>query len=643
MSLLFSSAAAYSSARGQRQALARVSCCHGSWRSERAPHLPSAATSRVQPRAARLPWRMGTDAPPRSAEPAPDWDGHQTLPRSHKSPSFPPDGPESTSDERTRVLALANENEPERALALCTTLYQRGVAVDTHAYTSILNAYRHRGDADGVVHVLGVMAARGVPASDVTALLAFRALRDARRADAVVRAVQLIESSGGTIGLRGWSNALSCLAERIRSLPASHPDLDTYTKAGWKVLARMQRMRQHRKPNAYVFNSWMAMYASRGDWDGAMAVFGAMVAGARVCPDVVSYNILFECLARRFARTRVPAERDACRKLEAALVESMRLHGIEPDARTLSAQLRLVEHDLHAVRAIERRALWYGVRLDSFYVNALIDAYARIGEPAAAATVLERLAVHHDQCQAAAAQGRFSAETAACPTALPPITAYALNGVLKACARTGDAERAWKLVQGMEERFGIQPDAISFTCAITAAGKAYATTLARHLYEQARERLSDKANVRLATAAILAEHEDPEPAIRVFERLLRDAEKLPSAGASLSGSSASGSMDLRVPVQALVRVCGRARAPARAREIILAVKRRRLCFIDLTYYQSFMKGVQESQERRRKQGIRDLTPLSPLSAPSLYLLKLECTALGDTPKIGNYGSSWTIR
>jgi pentatricopeptide repeat protein len=531
---------------------------------------------------------------------------------------------------RSRILELADAGEPERALSWCAELHANGVDIDTYAYTAVLNAYRQKHDADGVMHVLATMAARGVPASDVTSLLAFRVLRDARRASSILEAVRLIEKSGGSIGLRSWSNALSCLAEKMRSLPHHHELVEEYTSAGWEVLSRMLHMRRHQRPNAYVFNSWMATYASRGDWGGALAVFGAMVAGARVQPDVVSYNILLECLARRFAQAKQSVERSACLKLERALLESMRAHGIEPDARTLSAQLRLVNDDPQAIRAIERRALWYGVRIDSFYVNALIDAYARLGDAPAAAAVLERLTAHRDHCRAAEMQGLLTTETAACPSALPPITSYTLNGVLKACARSGDAERAWKLLQEMDTRYGVPPDAISFTCAITAAAKSYATEIARKLYSLALERLPNTANVRLATATILAEHDDTEQAIRVFERLLRDSERHQRSAASSGCLGATTAVDFRTPVQALVRVCGRVRAPARAREVILAVKRRRLCLIDPSYYRSFMKGVQESQERRQTLGIRDLAPLSPLSAPSLYLLKLECTAPGDT-------------
>lgn len=573
---------------------------------------------------------MRVDAPPAPAEPTSDWERRWSISPSGRGAGTFLGTSGDASEARARILELANAGEPERALAWCEQLHSVGVAVDTYAYTAILNAYRQKHDADGVMHVLATMATRGVPASDVTSLLVFRVLRDTRRAGWILDAIRLVEKSGGTIGLRSWSNALSCLAEALRALPRHHKQIEEYTRTGWEVLSRMLHMRRHRRPNAYVFNSWMAMYASRGDWDGALTVFGAMAAGARVQPDVVSYNILLECLARRFGQAKQSGERVFYQKLERAIIESMRSHGIEPDARTLSAQLRLVQDDPQTIRTIERRALWYGVRIDSFYVNALIDAYARLGDTAAAAAVLERLTLHRDQCRAAEAEGLVTAETAACPSALPPITSYTLNGVLKACARTGDAERAWKLLQDMDTRYGIPPDAISFTCAITAAAKSYDTRVARQMYAMALERLRDTANVRLVTAAILAERDDTEQAIRVFERLLKDAEKCQRGVASARTTSLTMPMDFRMPVLALLRVCGRARAPARAREIVLAVKRRSLCLIDLSYYRSFMKGVQESQERRQTQGIYDLTPLSPLSAPSLYLLKLECTAPGDT-------------
>eukprot|EP00166_Cyanidium_caldarium_P006261 ctg_875.g511 len=257
-------------------------------------------------------------------------------------------------------------------------------------------------------------------------------------------------------------------------------------RAAWTLLQRMLDRRGRHRLNAYVYNILMAMYASRGDIDEAVAVYGAMVAGARVSPDVVTFNTLLESLVRGHnTRHRRPASALWLACLPDAIVERMEQHGVRPNVRTLSAHLRLSRGRTEAVRAVEARAASHRIALDAPYYDQLIDAYACAGDVTAAAAVLKRL--HASPSDTAAAS----------------VTAYAVNGVLKACAQSGAADHALQLVQNMAAEYRIEPDAISYTCALTALGRARRAERAgghrRHPRRARRHRVGFARGARSAT------------------------------------------------------------------------------------------------------------------------------------------------
>ncbi|KAK4538711.1 hypothetical protein CDCA_CDCA19G4736 [Cyanidium caldarium] len=490
---------------------------------------------------------------------------------------------------------------------------------------------RRRKDVDGVLYILRCMRNERVEPSVVTSLLALRALREARQPQHVHEALDCIEAAGGRIGLRTWGIALTCLCEGCRAEDRAE-NATELERAAWTLLQRMLDRRGRHRLNAYVYNILMAMYASRGDIDEAVAVYGAMVAGARVSPDVVTFNTLLESLVRGHnTRHRRPASALWLACLPDAIVERMEQHGVRPNVRTLSAHLRLSRGRTEAVRAVEARAASHRIALDAPYYDQLIDAYACAGDVTAAAAVLKRL--HASPSDTAAAS----------------VTAYAVNGVLKACAQSGAADHALQLVQNMAAEYRIEPDAISYTCALTALGRARRCEDAKRLYANARAHLKEALNAPVATAAILAVHDDIEWGLRVVRDLLHVTDRQQQQQQQQQQQTSSHpQVDFRAPAHALLRVCGRARAPSRALDVVIALRNRALVPIDRRCYAAFMKGVRESEspmtyeddddddeeEEEEEEGAaasptarrgKARTPrLSPLSAPMLYLLRLEC-------------------
>lgn len=628
-----------------------------------------------------------------------------------------------------------------------------GYRIGTVEYTTILEAFRRRGDAHGVVDTLREMARRRIAANDVTALLAVNACRRSNRVDLAAQALELVYASGGYAGLRAWCNAIAC---------AVGDGAPRFANA-WALLARMRVLRPRRRASAIPFNTLMHAYGRVGDRDGALVVFGAMVAGARCRPDVITYNTLLQASA------------SASRSALAAVRRSMQRHRVRPNVRTLTIELRLIASDsapaaaagrmrrrcnddvvdgndtggvnasvstlkrtmtttrtvtaaawseqrmkmVRAIAAVEQRLGRFRLRPDAFFRNVLLDAYARAGASAAAERALKCMQAEHEL--------------------IPSL--IALNTLLKACLVAGDARRALRVFREMNTLHGVTPNDVSFSTAIRCVAGMRAVderaddeededddverglgvthksaeALALFAEAEAMQRALDSDNdddddnnnesdasradqpaapstppldlrparnvvtAPVITAAIMACGADYAHALALFKRHFarlsvlqqravnewrakRRRQSPPAASApdddDDDASSPYPSMNLPLDgaALALLRVCGRARRPGDALELVLALKKHQrrirrqrqsehafahthahgepmrrgagISAVDQRCYRAFMRGVRETNGGGGTGAPSDeragsLSSSSLLCAPAMYLFRVE--------------------
>lgn len=238
------------------------------------------------------------------------------------------------------------------------------------------------------------------------------------------------------------------------------------------------------RPDRFTINTIVTAYAKSGkrqDVERALTLGGGMERKYGVLPDTVSNNIVMGIWSKS---GHPDASWKALQILDAMEIDFKKgkLH-LKPDAYTYSSVIdgfaRVGDEDSaeYGQEVLERMRILHrdhgGDPANTSVYNAAINAWASSGSGSAAfraQAILSEMEARHS-------------EDPFVPT--PDTTSY--NTVIKALSRGGSrlTERAEELLQQMEanEKFGVGPDAFSYTALITAYGRSSLEMKAENAYK----------------------------------------------------------------------------------------------------------------------------------------------------------------
>ena len=369
----------------------------------------------------------------------------------------------------------------------------------------------------------------------------------------------------------------------------------------------------------YAYNTLLSVYSKNGWIKEAVLLFGEMVGGRGIKPDLITYNRLLEgpLSTRRFiyrvgfvgegskdgeegvegeerGKIIFDGDQEVDRFIE-AVCRSMKRHGVERDclSETLLLKLRSKIHSYQSKRYLGNRsriwALWKEVKngrkkVDLLYYNTLIHAFSRCGD----------------------VTGGLSALTALRKDGLKA-DLYTYNSLLAAAGRVGKVDVATKILKTMRRVDGCHPDQYSYCSILTACARCRPTkpALAEVYLDEAIEEKVTWSNA-MVNSAIISNGDDVESALTMWKRIRLKAAKL-----------GMGKFDGMV-YESLLHVCGAAGRPGDALKLVYAMRKEKIKpRSGKSLYSAFQRGVKEQDRALHIQ--RDF-----VRNQYLKLLQVEC-------------------
>mmetsp|Transcript_9769 Transcript_9769/g.19899 ORF Transcript_9769/g.19899 Transcript_9769/m.19899 type:complete len:521 (-) Transcript_9769:1381-2943(-) len=443
-------------------------------------------------------------------------------------------------------------------------LQRQGTSPSVIEYGMVVHASRVAKNPRGCLRTMKEMMDNGVRPNVVVTRDTVLACLECRDHLAAMEALSWSERNSIRTDRSSWNSVLHLLLKKGKPALAR------------EVYALMLRSRFVR-PTVHTFNILINGFGKLGELKTASYFFGLALIRTRSGPDIVSYNSLI----------------DSCRRSHNAelikpILSSMRHRKVRSNVRTSTVVMRLTARAISVSRdhmretARRRIAGLYAafqkrrdLKPDSYYINAVIDAFSRVGDVENARKVLKD----------AAARG-----------VRPDLVSY--NSALAACGRGGDFAAAQELLEEMKG-LGFRPDSYSICSAICAVRGVEDFAAALSLYEEAVA-IGCRITKPLMNALLLSATPNFQQALALWYRLLNDGQRPGRSG-----------------FEALIRICGAAGRPDEALRVTYAMEKEGW-EPDPVLYRIFLVGASEQK------------PPAPTRTgwrqPYLYLLRVRCRA-----------------